>query len=837
MNGAAEFQDFIAARGFQPPERMELGRWIRFATSDKRGDDAGSAKLFPDCEGGIVYDHRTGEHFTWQAARRDDYTEAERRAFRERIERERLEAARIEAEERAKAAERARTIWNNAKPAPSEHPYLTAKGIQPHGARLYSGPLAINGMRCHGALVLPVYGADKALQSLEFIAPDGGKRFLPGGAKSGGYFPIGKPSGRMLIAEGFATGAAVHEATGCAVAVAFDAGNLERVAGAMRQRFPEAEIIIAADDDAETICKRHKAEGATRALDPREPRPEWCRCNPGLTKALEAARSIGGKVAAPAVDRAADFNDMAQTEGPAAVKAAIEGAAAPAALAELATLATVADSEGWPELQPLTESHEAQPYPIDALPGDIGRAVSEVIDFVRAPTALAANAALSVLALAVQGLVNVRRAEGLDSPASLYFMAIAESGERKSTCDNYFTKPLRQWETDKIEALRVETARAVADLRAWQAECEGIEAAIKAASSKGDTQKVGALRRDLEEAQAAEPPAPKVPQLVYEEATPEALLHTLSIKWPSGAVISSEAGIVFGGHGMKGDSIMRNLAVLNKAWDGTPIRISRRTSESFTTDGVRLSMGLAVQPDTVRAFFSGSGGLARGTGFAARFLFAWPESTQGTRTFREAGGDWPGVNAYHRRIRELLDAMEVPERGPLALQTLTLSPGAAEVWRTFHDDVERELRANGEMRNLRDVASKAADNAARLAALFHVFQEGHKAGQVSAGHMEAGCKLAGWHLYEARRFLGELSTPSHLSNASKLEGWLIRECQDTGSSHVARARALQHGPNPTRTAKALDEALRELEQRGRIRQATEGRKALILVRPELVQGA
>ncbi|NJD06940.1 MAG: DUF3987 domain-containing protein [Methylococcaceae bacterium] len=77
------------------------------------------------------------------------------------------------------------------------------------------------------------------------------------------------------------------------------------------------------------------------------------------------------------------------------------------------------------------------------------------------------------------------------------------------------------------------------------------------------------------------------------------------------------------------------LALLNVLWDGGMHSVGRRTSESFTVRGVRLTIALQVQETTLRTFFEKSGGLARGTGFFARFLITWPESTQGFRPFSD----------------------------------------------------------------------------------------------------------------------------------------------------------------------------------------------------------
>ena len=201
---------------------------------------------------------------TWKSFRRNGITigslfhEAQQRGYRherpthpvsrEETERRRQESAARAAAKQAKrvqeqqaAAEQALEIWKRCGPAES-HDYLTKKGIKAHGIRLYSGPLAINGMCCTGSVVIPVRNTAGQLRSLEFINPDGEKRFLPNGEKSGNYFAIGEPVGQILVCEGFATGVSLHELTGCAVAVAFDAGNLEAVALAIKGKMPDAEL-------------------------------------------------------------------------------------------------------------------------------------------------------------------------------------------------------------------------------------------------------------------------------------------------------------------------------------------------------------------------------------------------------------------------------------------------------------------------------------------------------------------------------------------------------------------------------------------------------------------
>jgi putative DNA primase/helicase len=241
-----------------------------------------------------------------------------------------------------------------------------------------------------------------------------------------------------------------------------------------------------------------------------------------------------------------------------------------------------------------------------------------------------------------------------------------------------------------------------------------------------------------------------------------------------------------------------------------------------------------VQPDIVRAFFDNSKGLARGSGFAARFLIAYPETTQGTRMFKAAPPSWPGLSAFHRRITELLNQLPaIDERGTLQLSQLSLSQAASASWVHFHNEVEYELRPFGDMADVRDVASKAADNAARLAALFHVYEHG-AGGEITAVHVQAAAQIVSWHLYEARRFLSEVAAPRQADNAMRLDRWLIARCREWGVSSISTRDVQRCGPPALRDSQARDEAVAELIERSRIRLIKHGHPKNIEINPALL---
>ena len=211
------------------------------------------------------------EQHKWCAKGTSEMTNAEHAAHRERMERIRSERDEEQRKLHKKVQEEAEGILESAKPADPEHGYLKRKGIKPHNLRQ-------NQRDGFDILLVEARDADGQLWSLQRIYPDGrklAKLFLKDGRKQGCFHTIGESSGTRIVCEGIATAASLYEATGHCVHSAFDCGNLLSVAEAIRAKYPDSEIIIAADDD-------HRTEG-----------------NPGMKKAEEAARAVNGTVALP----------------------------------------------------------------------------------------------------------------------------------------------------------------------------------------------------------------------------------------------------------------------------------------------------------------------------------------------------------------------------------------------------------------------------------------------------------------------------------------------------------------------------------------------------------
>ncbi|MES2770399.1 MAG: DUF3631 domain-containing protein [Pseudomonadota bacterium] len=293
-----QFRDALAVRGIVPPADILADGVIHRCDAEGRGGKGDAAYLLhlDGIPAGGFENWRDG--LGWQNWRADigrRLSTAEEAEHRAKIDAARRERESEEAERKREAREKACLLWAEILPC-TAHPYLTRKGVAANGARLH-----------RESIVLPIRDTAGVLHSLQFIGEDGGKRYLTCGRIRGCYFGIGKPDGVLCIAEGFATGASIHEATGYAVAVAFDAGNLQAAANALREKFPEFRLILCADDD-------YRTDG-----------------NPGMSKAKEAAQAVSGLLAIPQFgdsrpEGATDFNDLHKAQGLEAVACCINAA-------------------------------------------------------------------------------------------------------------------------------------------------------------------------------------------------------------------------------------------------------------------------------------------------------------------------------------------------------------------------------------------------------------------------------------------------------------------------------------------------------------------------------
>lgn len=291
-----EFNDALVACGIDPDsvDRHKIGEWQRLPTQDHPRKKNGAVHMYEsDPPAAFVQNWATGISAYaggrgWFNSRDTGITPDKK--FRK--ERELFAHLGMGGDTTQQDVAHATDIeLDSLRRASPTHPYLTRKKIKPHG--IYQK---------FEELIVPLRTTN-TFWSYQRIKPDGSKFFRKGGRTKGCYFPIGGPAPdgsipRILVCEGFATGASLHEATDLPVGVAFTAGNLADVAVNFKVRNPDSTIVIAADNDSQTVGNR------------------------GLSQARNAAALCDGIVICPNFGDAArtknltDWNDMSVEYGP-----------------------------------------------------------------------------------------------------------------------------------------------------------------------------------------------------------------------------------------------------------------------------------------------------------------------------------------------------------------------------------------------------------------------------------------------------------------------------------------------------------------------------------------
>jgi putative DNA primase/helicase len=410
----SQFRDAIAAAGLQAPAHIEPGKWHKFPGYQKSVKNrAGWCYLFDDLRGGMFGDYSSGMQTNWSAINGHTPTPAEREAHRQRIKAMQAQREVEQVQRHQSAAVQAVTRWQAAINC-TQHAYLNTKAIKPHAIK-----------QDGDSLLIPMRDTAGTLHSLQTIAPDGDKRFHPGGRVTGCYHAIGKPAGALIVCEGYATGASIHDATGQAVAVAFNAGNLGPVALALRDKYPALKIIIAADDD-------HLTGG-----------------NPGLTKATAAALTVGGLLAVPEFpagrgDKDTDFNDLHALAGLDAVRGCIE-AAKPI---------TSETGYAWPEPSPLPDAlPPVQAFDAELLPLALRGWVTDIAHRMQCPADFPAVSALVAISslIGARAVVQPKARDDWQVVPNLWGALIGRAGVKKSPALGEALKPLNRLQATEFE--------------------------------------------------------------------------------------------------------------------------------------------------------------------------------------------------------------------------------------------------------------------------------------------------------------------------------------------------------------------------------------------------
>lgn len=450
------------------------------------------------------------------------------------------------------------------------------------------------------------------------------------------------------------------------------------------------------------------------------------------------------------------------------------------------------------------------PYPVDALPPLLKDAVEAIADKTQCDPAIAAGSVLGAAALAVQAHADVVLPHGQTVPTSLYLVTIAESGDRKSAADDLAMAAVREAEAAGQEARRA----AWADyLRAKDAWAEARSFALK--KHKGDRAAIEAALKAVGD----EPRPPLEPSIVVTEPTIAGLEKMFQTARPALGIFSDEGGQMLGGHAMRDESRLHALAAMNNLWQGKPIKRTRAGDGNSLFLGRRNSLHLMVQPAIAARLLGDAEAI--GTGLVARLLVAAPRSRPGQRKIEEREVErWrhdPVLNAalagYTARLGALLQRWPHHPDDPQRLEPrrLEMTDSARAAWIAFHNACQDRVAPGGDWEAMRSWGEKAPEQAARLAGVLAIMDNG-QAETVDSLSMGQAIRLVEWYGAEVARLAGQPMLDAKTLRAAALLEWIKAK----GLTRFPLQWAYQGGPKPIRTAAAAREACELLVAHGQL---------------------
>ena len=341
----AQLQDY----GLEPETPLKIGELVRCRS--------GAGRQKSKTGWYVVHEHYTEKGLTLYFGAYGDWRVGEPQKIKSKgvrlsDEEKKLLAARMAEAKRKQEERKARDARTASRRAAALFERLPEKGRCGYLERKQVVGLGVRYAPRKNAMLVPMRDASDRIVGLQAIfaerqahLDDRDKTYWPKGmAKEGAFHLMGshpEPGEVLLVCEGYATGASLHMATGLAVALAFDAGNLLAVAEIMRERFPGRGLIICADDDWKTT------------------RPDKVTpYNPGREKAEAAAAIVGAQVVWPIFsdereDGWTDFNDLHCAEGLDAVRRQVMSLVRPPA------------AGGWKDYLQRTGNGQLIPHPIN----------------------------------------------------------------------------------------------------------------------------------------------------------------------------------------------------------------------------------------------------------------------------------------------------------------------------------------------------------------------------------------------------------------------------------------------------------------------------------------
>lgn len=446
-------------------------------------------------------------------------------------------------------------------------------------------------------------------------------------------------------------------------------------------------------------------------------------------------------------------------------------------------------------------------YPLDAFLLTVREAGFEVIHNVQAPDALVGMSLINAIAMACQGLIDVKLPTAQIRPVSQYLVTVNESGDRKTTVYHLVLKPFHEADKRALASHDLKMKQYQTEIGSWQAKNKGICRAISKAASNGES--TAALDTQLAEHAQLKPKTPHLRYFLREDITAKAIMEALQGDGESIAITTDEGNVLFQ------SAPMSHLGLLNRLWDSPEmLPLDRSGYEQTVAMNPRVSVSIMTQSAPLKAYLDKRGSVARGSGHWARYLVGWPYSTQGYRKVQTNELVWQHLPKFHARARVLLQKYQAMiESGKVEREIVEFSDDAKARWFDLAVRTESLLRQGEYLSDINDFASKIMEILARLAAAMHYF--GGEDGKITLDTLERAFTIVQWHIEEFKSlFSPQFVMPQDQIDAHKVVTWLRTRiwCGPNSDTVILKNNVLRNGP--VRNRSHLNAALDYLTAQG-----------------------
>lgn len=399
-------------------------------------------------------------------------------------------------------------------------------------------------------------------------------------------------------------------------------------------------------------------------------------------------------------------------------------------------------------VHPYEFRYVAPPFPHEAFPSTVERAIADVCRVDQAPVEIVAMGALAVMSVVLQNRIDVVRPNRPPSPVSLNLLNVSRSGDGKSVVEENFFSVISDFERSQSSQGESTSRSRDRDLEFLKISKKDLEHRVANATKLGLSP--NELKREWDELSDSIDKLSREEstqqQHIYSNATFEGLRRALEGGGRATSVVSFDAGEILNG------MLTTNSTQLNNLWDGRDL-VVQHVSSTSRISAPRLTMFLAMQESELVAFLQKDRGKrALGNGFFARFLFA--ESNPTVVQIKKERK--PDAEEFKKRLRLLL---EMPSAAARA--NVKMSGDAGEYWESYFNTlrkVEADVAWIGE---IGPFVRKLPEQAARIAALFQYFDNFHRAHQpwewsvISLSTMRKAIQLCDWFMYAYRMRFGD----------------------------------------------------------------------------------